>query len=135
MRRGLNTLLFVLAMLLLLALVVFAARPAAAGTVPPSTSLDTLAEIPPAFRGAWCETSNPKILKRCRKPLDEGDIVLTATALKLGDTHCRQTKILASRNRKYVSLRASCGTETHPDDWQGGFQMWLVGRDRLEYRE
>jgi hypothetical protein len=108
---------------------------AGAGTIPPKTALEFVAEIPVEFRGAWCETKNPKIMTRCRKPLDEGDIEITATVLKLADTNCRQDKIFVSRDRKYLSLRAWCGTEANPDDWMGGFQMWLIGRNRMEYRE
>jgi hypothetical protein len=74
MTRPIKTVIFVAAMLALVALAIFLFPGFAhASTIPPITALEGVAEIPAEFRGRWYDTDRPHIMIRCSRPLDEGD--------------------------------------------------------------
>jgi opacity protein-like surface antigen len=77
--------------------------------------------MPPQYRGAWCTTKTPDVLRKCAATRDEGDMVMTASGYRVAEAVCRHTD-LTWRNPNRLRAEFQC-TMIDGGDTQAPFTL------------
>ena len=82
------------------------ASPASASPLPDKYYRD---EMPTAYRGAWCQTPKPNVMKKCSGPRDEGDFVINAKGFVTSESVCERVKIIVvDLNPRHLEVKFRC---------------------------